>query len=93
MDDTKQYLKVSLDAPHYRALLLEVLFTYPYCRSSNLQSLGIKSSITSRKYLRKLVNLGILKEEKMGKELIFIHGKYLNLLMDKDHHFDKYKIT
>lgn len=93
IDHTKKYLKIHLDVPHYRGLLLEVLFTYPYCRSINLQNLGIKSAITSRKYLRKLVNLGILTEEKAGKELIFIHNKYLNLLMDKDHRFDKYEIN
>ena len=91
MDHTKKYLKENLDAPHYRGLLMEVLFTYPYCRSVDLQNLGVKSGITCRKYLRKLVDLGILTEEKTGKELVFVHSKYLNLLMDKDHRFDKYK--
>ena len=91
MDHTKKYLKENMDVPHYRGLLLEILFTYPYCRSVNLQELGVKSPITCRKYLRKLVDLGILTEEKTGKELIFVHNKYLNLLMDKDHRFDEYK--
>lgn len=92
MNHTKKYIKESVNAPHYRGLLLEVLFTYPYCRSYNLQELGIKSPITSRKYLRQLVDLGILKEEKMGKELLFIHEKYLNLLMSTHHQFDEYKL-
>ena len=91
MDHTKQYLKENLDAPHYRGLLLEILFTYPYCRSVDLQKLGVKSAITCRKYLRKLVDLEILTEERTGKELIFLHSKYLNLLIDKNHHFDEYK--
>ena len=91
MDHTKKYLKENMDVPHYRGLLLEILFTYPYCRSVNLQKLGVKSPITCRKYLRKLVDLGILTEEKTGKELIFVHNKYLSLLMDKDHRFDKYE--
>ena len=91
MDHTKKYLKENMDVPHYRGLLLEILFTYPYCRSIDLQKLGVKSPITCRKYLRKLVDLGILKEEKTGKELIFVHSKYLNLLMDKNHRFDEYK--
>ena len=91
MNHTKKYLKENLDTPHYRGLLLEVLFTYPYCRSVNLQKLGIKSTITCRKYLRKLVDLDILTEEKAGKELVFVHNKYLKLLMDKNHHFDEYK--
>ena len=90
MDHTKQYLKKHLKTPYYRGLLLEVLFTYPYCRSSDLQKLGIQSSITSRKYLRKLVHLGILQEEKIGKELLFIHSKYLQLLMDSNHQFNPY---
>jgi len=91
MDHTKKYIKETLNTPYYRGLLLEVLFTYPYCRSYNLQKLGIKSPITSRKYLRKLVDVGILKEEKVGKELVFIHDKYLNLLMSNHHQFDEYK--
>lgn len=90
MDHTKQYLKEKLDAPHYRGLLLEVLFTYPYCRNSNLQKLGIKSPITGRKYLRKLVSLNVLTEQKAGKELIFVHDKYLKLLMSSDHRFSEY---
>ena len=90
MDHTKKYLKKHLKTPYYRGLLLEVLFTYPYCRSSDLQKLGIQSSITSRKYLRKLVHLGILQEEKIGKELLFIHSKYLHLLMDSNHQFKPY---
>ena len=91
MDHTKKYLKENMDVPHYRGLLLEILFTYPYCRSVDLQNLGVKSSITCRKYLRKLVDLGILTEEKTGKELIFVHNKYLKLLMDKNHRFNEYK--
>lgn len=90
IDHTKKYLKENLSTPHYRGLLLEVLFTYPYCRTTNLQKLGIKSPITCRKYLRELVALGILTEEKTGKELVFVHNKYLHLLMDKNHHFTEY---
>lgn len=90
MDHTKKYLEEHLDAPHYRNLLLEVLFTYPYCRSSNLQDLGVKSLVTCRKYLRKLVELNILTEQKGGKELVFIHNKYLKLLMSINHQFKEY---
>ena len=93
MDHTKKYIKETLNAPHYRGLLLEVLFTYPYCRSCDLQQLGIKSPITSRKYLRQLVDLGILKEERIGKELLFVHEKYLNLLVSTHHQFDEYTLN
>ena len=91
MVHTKKYIKENISSPYYRGLLLEVLFTYPYCRSSNLKDLGIRSPITSRKYLRKLVDLNVLKEEKVGKELIFIHHKYLKLLINSDHQFSEYE--
>ena len=39
MDHTKMYIKKNLNIPTYRGLLMEVLFTYPYCRSVNLQEL------------------------------------------------------
>ena len=91
MTHTKQYLIKSKVNPRYIGLMMDILFTYPYCRSVNLQDLGIKSLITCRSELRKLVDLGILTEEKFGKELVFIHNKYLNLLMDPSHHFEEYK--
>ena len=90
MEHTDDYLKKTLKPSYYKGMLMELLFTYPYCRSINLQKLGIKSPITSRKYLRKLVNLKILTEEKQGKEILFIHKKYLNLLMSSDHQFTEY---
>lgn len=55
-----------------------------------LQKLGVKSPITARKYLRKLVRLNILTEEKVGKQLLFVHNKYLKLLMSGNHKFEKY---
>ena len=91
MRDTKQYLNKKITSRHYVGMLMDVLFTYPYCRSSNLKNLGMKSSITSRKYLRQLVDIGILTEEKEGKELVFIHKKYLTLLLSADHKFTKYR--
>lgn len=91
MDHTSQYLSNSLPSASYKGLLMDVLFTYPYCRNINLRNLGIKSPITSRKYLRMLVKLGILEEEHTGKELIFVHKKYLKLIMASDHKFTEYK--
>ena len=81
MKETEEYLAVKLGTLHRRDILMEVLFAYPYCRSSHLQAHGIKSPITSLRYLRKLVDLGVLKEERKGKELVFIHEKYVKLLL------------
>lgn len=87
--NTKMYLKENLKTP-YRNVLLDILFTYPYCRAKNIPEHEIKSRMTKVKYLRELVKLGVLKEEKIGRESIFIHSKYLNLLMSPEHEFSEY---
>jgi hypothetical protein len=42
------------------------------------------------KYLKELAALGILEEEKVGRDKIFLHRKYLDVLFSDEHGFEPY---
>ncbi len=69
----------------YTRELVDVLFTQPYCRIQNLVDAGIAKRETAARYLRELVDIGMLQEQRMGKEKLFLHPAYLRLLSDNSH--------
>jgi len=68
----------------YSGELLEILFTQPYCRIANLVDSGICKRQTASSYLKELIRIGILKEEKVGREKIFLHQAFLKLLQESE---------
>ena len=64
--------------------LNEILFKQPYCRIGNLVDSGIAKRQTASVYLKQLVELGILREVKSGRENIFVHPKYIELLTGEE---------
>lgn len=64
--------------------LVEVLFKQPYCRISNLVEAGVAKRQTASVYLKQLCDVGILKEVKSGRENIFVHPKYIELLTGEE---------
>ena len=60
--------------------LNELLFKQPYCRIGNLVEQGIAKRQTASVYLKQLAELGILQEIKSGRENLFVHPKYIELL-------------
>lgn len=64
----------------YSKDLVEQLFVHPYCKNEFLVSnLKIERKVASR-YLNNLVEIGILKPQEKGKEMIYINLKLYNLL-------------
>lgn len=68
----------------YSAELLDVLLGLPYCRIGDLVSAGIAKRQAAAGYLKQLVDIGILSEEKVGREKLFIHHNYLQLLLSEN---------
>jgi hypothetical protein len=64
--------------------LVEVLFKQPYCRIGNLVDAGVAKRQTASVYLKQLCDVGILKEVKSGRENIFVHPKYIELLTGEE---------
>ncbi len=83
MEHTAQYVQASLPKV-YTWELVELLFRQPYCRIQNLVDNGIAKRQTASVYLKSLCELGILREIKSGRENIFVHPKYIELLSGEE---------
>lgn len=68
----------------YSAELLDVLLARPYCRIADLVGADIAKRQSASVYLKQLVHIGLLSEEKVGREKIFVHQSYLRLLLTDD---------
>jgi Fic family protein len=74
----------------YSHELVEIVFTQPYCRIQNLVSAGIAKRQTASVYLRALAEIGVLREVEAGREKLFLHPKFLDLLLSDRHTFTPY---
>jgi len=70
--------------------LVELLFKQPYCRIGNLVEADIAKRQTASVYLKLLCETGILKEIKSGRENIFVHPKYIELLTGEENVWEQY---
>ena len=83
-EQAKQYIKTN--APKiYSHELVDMLFVQPYCRIQNLVEADIAKRQTASVYLQQLVTLGVLREIKVGREKLFIHPKFVQLLTSDSH--------
>jgi len=83
MEHTGQFVQTRLPKT-YTWELVEVLFKQPYCRINNLVDAGIAKRQTASVYLKQLCDIGVLKEVKSGRETIFVHPKYIELLTGEE---------
>ena len=90
MAHTTDYVR--MQAPKiYSRELVELVFVQPYCRIQNIVDAGLAHRQTASVYLKALVDIGVLKEEKVGREKLFIHPKYMQLLTGDTHQFGPYE--
>ena len=83
MEHTAQFVQKRLPKI-YSWELVELLFKQPYCRIGNLVDSGIAKRQTASVYLKQLCDLGVLREVKSGRENIFVHPKYIELLTGEE---------
>jgi len=83
MEHTAQFVQKRLPKI-YSWELVELLFKQPYCRIGNLVETGIAKRQTASVYLKQLCELGVLREVKSGRENIFVHPKYIELLTGEE---------
>ncbi|MEN8126851.1 MAG: Fic family protein [Planctomycetota bacterium] len=89
-EHTCEYVKKA--APKiYRRELVDIVFTQPYCRIKNVIDAKIAKRQTASVYLKKLVEIGVLDEMKEGRDRVFIHPKFLDLLKKDDNTFLRYE--
>lgn len=78
----------SLTAEHMKAKaskiysleLVHLIFEMPYCRIQNLVEAKICERQAASRYLKQLVEIGVLEERAAGREKVFLHPKLLALL-------------
>ena len=74
----------------YSRELIDLTFVQPYCRIPNLVDAGVAKRQTASVYLKELVEIGVLQESQLGREKLFVHPKFLQLLMSDNHQFTSY---
>ena len=74
----------------YSRELVDVIFEQPYCRISDLVTKGVAQRQAASRYLKELVEMGVLQEMAVGKEKLFIHPKLMQLLSRDGNQFVKY---
>jgi Fic family protein len=83
MQHTSQFVQKQLPKT-YSWELVEALFKQPYCRINNLVSADVAKRQTASVYLKQLCDIGVLKEVKSGRETLFVHPKYIELLTGEE---------
>ena len=79
-DVTYNLIKKKL--PHIRKETVEKIFEQPYISPKKLIDINVKSLNTAKKYLRQMVDLGIMIPKKVGKEIVYLNIDLYNLLSE-----------
>jgi Fic family protein len=88
-EHTVAYVRDQLPSIYTRELV-DQIFIQPYCRIGNLVDANIAHRETASKYLKKLSGVGVLEEVKQGREKLFLHTKFLQLLTEDANTFESY---
>jgi len=87
---TVEYVRQRLPKIYSRELV-DQLFTQPYCRIANLVDAGIAQRQAASRYLKKLVEIEVLQDRKVGREVLFVHPRLLELLTTDDNNVEPYE--
>jgi len=74
----------------YSRELIDVIFEQPYCRIANVVDAKIAGRQAASRYLKALVDGGVLREQAFGKEKLFVHPKLMGLLTRDSNSFKRY---
>ncbi|MFM7101469.1 MAG: hypothetical protein ACKO3N_09880 [Verrucomicrobiota bacterium] len=86
---TMEYVQRSAPKAH-RHEVVNLVFELPYCRIQNLTERGIAGRQTASVYLKELVEAGVLEEQSVGREKLFIHPRLMGLLTREPNEFAPY---
>lgn len=87
---TAEYVRKELPKIYSRELI-DTLFEQPYCRITNLVEANIAKRQTASEYLKKLVSIGVLLEQREGRERLFINPKLMGLIVRDGSGFELYE--
>jgi Fic family protein len=84
MDATTEHVKAKAPKLHSHELV-ELVFTQPYCRISNVVATGLAQRQTAAEYLKELAEIDVLRELKVGREKLFVNPRLMKLLTSERH--------
>jgi Fic family protein len=79
VDETAAFVRKEAYAIYSRELI-EAIYSQAYCRIGNLVDAGLGKRQTVAGYLRRLSELGVLKEISSGREKLFLNQRFADLL-------------
>ena len=88
-DETSRFVAARAPRTHHRPLI-DLMFEQPYCRISDVVEAGIAERQTASRYLHALVEIGVLRTRRLGREKLFFHPKLLGLLTEEPNEFEPY---
>ena len=86
---TTAYVKAEAEKIYSRELV-ELIFEQPYCRIANIPAAGIAGRQAASRYLKRLVEIGVLEETSIGNDKLFVHPKLMRLLTQDSNEFARY---
>jgi Fic family protein len=86
---TVEYVRKKLPKVHSLELI-NVIFERPYCRIQNLVDAKIAERQAASRYLKQLAEIGVLEEQTLGREKLFLHPRFLKLLIRESNTFAEY---
>jgi Fic family protein len=89
IEHTSEFIRLHLPKI-YSYELVQVIFEQPYCRIANLVDKDIAKRQTASVYLKQLVDIGVLQEQQVGKEKLFVHPKLMQLMTLDSNKFEQY---
>ena len=88
-DETSRFVAARAPRTHRRSLI-DLVFEQPYCRIADVVEAGIAERQTASRYLHTLVELGVLRARRLGREKLFFHPRLLGLLTEEPNEFEPY---
>jgi len=71
----------------YKRELVDLLFVQPYVRIGDLVEAGLGTRKTAAGHLNQLITAGVLREEKEGRDKLFVNIRFFDLLMGDSNEF------
>lgn len=73
--------------------LIQALFEQPYCRIGTLVERDIAKRQTASVYLKQLVDIGVLREERVGREKLFVQPRLIELMTQDSNTLPPYSVS
>ena len=89
IEHTNEFVRLNLPKT-YSFELVQMIFEQPYCRIANLVDKNIAKRQTASVYLKQLAEIGVLQEQQVGKEKLFVHPKLMQLMTLDSNKFEQY---